>query len=171
MGIFFLHTVLYSCAGKCRWNYIGSLLFSHASVVSRNIRIALIACARLMSLRAPYFTQRVHVYEAVSYDGEPEESEEMRPKWFSVTELPLKVRMPIFFFFLFSIDCIFEGIKESTLLIGGNILTTIEASSMSVCLPHQLSRVYYCATSLALPFCSSSALRNPQLSRVEATHA
>lgn len=103
VGIFFLHTVLlYSCAGKCRWNYIGSLLFSHASVVSRNIRIALIACARLMPLRAPYFTQRVHVYEAVSYDGEPEESEEMRPKWFSVTELPLKVRMPILFCFVFN---------------------------------------------------------------------
>lgn len=36
--------------------------------------------------------QRVHVYEAVSYEGEPEESEEMRPQWFRVTELPLKVR-------------------------------------------------------------------------------
>lgn len=32
------------------------------------------------------------MYEAVSYEGEPEESEEMRPKWFGVTELPLKVR-------------------------------------------------------------------------------
>eukprot|EP00752_Nemacystus_decipiens_P008300 g7420.t1 len=35
-------------------------------------------------------TMRVHVYEAVSYQGEPEESEEMRPRWFRETELPLK---------------------------------------------------------------------------------
>ncbi|CAM9441504.1 unnamed protein product [Scytosiphon promiscuus] len=35
-------------------------------------------------------TMRVHVYEATSYDGDPEESEEMRPQWFRVTELPLK---------------------------------------------------------------------------------
>jgi len=32
------------------------------------------------------------VYEAVSYEGEPEESEEMRPRWFKVANLPLKAR-------------------------------------------------------------------------------
>lgn len=32
------------------------------------------------------------MYEATSYEGDPRESEEMRPRWFSVAELPLKVR-------------------------------------------------------------------------------
>ncbi|CAN0480344.1 unnamed protein product, partial [Ectocarpus sp. 12 AP-2014] len=32
----------------------------------------------------------VHVYEAVSFEGEPEESEEMRPRWFRIRDLPLK---------------------------------------------------------------------------------
>lgn len=32
------------------------------------------------------------MYEAVSYEGKPEESEEMRPRWFSVENLPLKAR-------------------------------------------------------------------------------
>ena len=35
--------------------------------------------------------QRVHVYEAVSYEGEPTESEEMRPRWFHEESLPIKV--------------------------------------------------------------------------------
>ncbi|CAM9578411.1 unnamed protein product, partial [Laminaria digitata] len=34
-------------------------------------------------------TMRVHVYEAVSYVGEPTESEEMRPRWFQEENLPL----------------------------------------------------------------------------------
>ncbi|CAM9829683.1 unnamed protein product [Pylaiella littoralis] len=33
---------------------------------------------------------RVHVYEAISYEGDPAESEEMRPQWFRVADLPLK---------------------------------------------------------------------------------
>lgn len=51
-------------------------------------RVVLVACP--CALRV---SQRVHVYEAVSYDGEPAESEEMRPKWFRLTELPLKARL------------------------------------------------------------------------------
>ena len=45
---------------------------------------------RLFS-RARSTVQRVHVFEAVSYEGEPKESEEMRPRWFQEENLPLKV--------------------------------------------------------------------------------
>jgi mutator protein MutT len=30
----------------------------------------------------------VHVYECVEYEGEPAETEEMRPEWFSLDEIP-----------------------------------------------------------------------------------
>lgn len=31
------------------------------------------------------------MFEAVSYEGEPAESEEMRPQWFNEAKVPLKV--------------------------------------------------------------------------------
>ncbi len=33
-------------------------------------------------------TLEVHVFKASNYDGEPQETEEMRPKWFNVSEIP-----------------------------------------------------------------------------------
>lgn len=44
-------------------------------------------CARVRRVH-----QKVFVYEATAYEGEPKESEEMQPKWFRETELPQKVR-------------------------------------------------------------------------------
>lgn len=40
------------------------------------------------------------MYEAVSYEGDPAESEEMRPQWFKEADMPLKV-MPMLFVLLF----------------------------------------------------------------------
>lgn len=40
--------------------------------------------------------QRVFVYEAVSYRGDPAESDEMRPQWFKENDLPLKVKPEAF---------------------------------------------------------------------------
>ena len=31
---------------------------------------------------------RVHVFEAVEYEGEPVETEEMTPKWYDVSDIP-----------------------------------------------------------------------------------
>jgi 8-oxo-dGTP diphosphatase len=37
----------------------------------------------------PDWSQRVHVYRALSWSGTPQESAEMRPAWFGVNTLPL----------------------------------------------------------------------------------
>lgn len=40
------------------------------------------------------WNQLVHVYVCENWDGEPAESEEMNPKWFSVSELPFEKMWP-----------------------------------------------------------------------------
>lgn len=42
----------------------------------------------------PAWDQLVHVYFSESWVGEPRESEEMSPKWFSVKEIPFKKMWP-----------------------------------------------------------------------------
>ena len=42
----------------------------------------------------------VHVYFADSWDGEPKESEEMNPKWFSINEIPFQDMWPDDIFWL-----------------------------------------------------------------------
>lgn len=42
----------------------------------------------------PAWNQKVHVYFSESWNGEPSESEEMKPQWFSVQELPLNSMWP-----------------------------------------------------------------------------
>lgn len=32
----------------------------------------------------------VHIFKATNWQGEPQETEEMRPKWFNITEIPYK---------------------------------------------------------------------------------
>ncbi|MCH7604386.1 8-oxo-dGTP diphosphatase [Patescibacteria group bacterium] len=36
----------------------------------------------------------VHIYKAEEFEGEPVESEEMRPKWFSVDDIPFNTMWP-----------------------------------------------------------------------------
>lgn len=36
----------------------------------------------------------VHVFRAITYHGEPAESDEMRPQWFSVSEIPFDTMWP-----------------------------------------------------------------------------
>lgn len=42
----------------------------------------------------PAFNQKVHVYFSEIWDGEPAESEEMRPQWFSAADLPYASMWP-----------------------------------------------------------------------------
>ncbi len=42
----------------------------------------------------PAWDQKVHVYFCEVWDGEPSESEEMKPQWFSAQELPLGQMWP-----------------------------------------------------------------------------
>lgn len=48
----------------------------------------------------PAWDQMVHVYFAESWDGEPKESEEMNPKWFSLDEIPFQDMWPDDIFWL-----------------------------------------------------------------------
>lgn len=54
--------------------------------------MCVLASAAWLCFSRLYTLQRVHVYEAVTYEGTPTESEEMRPQWFNVADLPFKVR-------------------------------------------------------------------------------
>ncbi len=48
----------------------------------------------------PIWNQMVHVYFSEKWDGEPKESEEMSPKWFSINEIPFKNMWPDDIFWL-----------------------------------------------------------------------
>lgn len=48
----------------------------------------------------PAWNQVVHVYFTESWDGEPKESEEMNPKWFSLKEIPFQEMWPDDIFWL-----------------------------------------------------------------------
>lgn len=48
----------------------------------------------------PAWDQMVHVYLVEEWDGEPTESEEMNPKWFSVKDIPFKNMWPDDIFWL-----------------------------------------------------------------------
>lgn len=48
----------------------------------------------------PAFDQLVHVYFVEKWEGEPEESEEMRPKWFPVDSIPFADMWPDDIFWL-----------------------------------------------------------------------
>ena len=74
------------------------------------------------------FNQEAHVFTADSWEGEPMESEEMKPKWFSVKDIPLDGMWPddrywlkealhgnyISASFLFDLD---GNVKESRLMV------------------------------------------------------
>ncbi len=48
----------------------------------------------------PAWNQMVHVYFAEKWDGEPKESEEMSPRWFSIHEIPFEEMWPDDIFWL-----------------------------------------------------------------------
>lgn len=48
----------------------------------------------------PAWDQMVHVYFAESWDGEPKESDEMNPKWFSLNDIPFQDMWPDDIFWL-----------------------------------------------------------------------
>jgi 8-oxo-dGTP pyrophosphatase MutT (NUDIX family) len=48
----------------------------------------------------PKFDQLVHVYFALTWDGEPSESEEMNPEWYKVADIPYAQMWPDDIFWL-----------------------------------------------------------------------
>ena len=54
---------------------------------------------------------QVHIFKANNFEGEPQESEEMKPQWFNVSEIPYKEMWPddIHWIPLFLADKKFRG--------------------------------------------------------------
>ena len=92
--------------GVNRWNGVGGKLKIGESIIEaakretkEEIGVFLDDVKKMAELsfyfpHNPAWNQMVHVYFAESWQGEVEETEEMRPKWFSINELPYKEMWP-----------------------------------------------------------------------------
>ena len=92
--------------GVNRWNGVGGKLKIGESIIEaakretkEEIGVFLDDVKKMAELsfyfpHNPAWNQMAHVYFAESWQGEVEETEEMRPKWFSINELPYKEMWP-----------------------------------------------------------------------------
>lgn len=93
--------------GKDRWNGTGGKVKENDETIEESARretkeeigvlIKGLEKVAVLSFRFPHnsdFNQMVHVYFSGSWEGEPEESEEMAPKWFSSDEVPYEEMWP-----------------------------------------------------------------------------
>ena len=92
--------------GMGRWNGAGGKVEQGETVedaaireVQEEIGVALSKIEKVAELaftfpHNPKFDQLVHVYLAEAWEGEPSESEEMRPVWFDATAVPYKEMWP-----------------------------------------------------------------------------
>lgn len=88
--------------GVNRWNGYGGKLNENESVLDAVIRetqeeimvipinLYKVAEITFSFLDKPDWNQFCHVYFCNQWDGQPTETEEMNPKWFSVPEIPFK---------------------------------------------------------------------------------
>ncbi len=88
--------------GEGKWNGVGGKVESGETLTQAAVRetheeIGVLLTEGDLELRAridfsfegkPELSQRVHVFFCEVWQGTPEESEEMRPQWFSLDELP-----------------------------------------------------------------------------------
>ena len=94
--------------GKGRWNGVGGKVKENETIVEAVFREAneeigvdispdsLVKVAEL-EFRFPHnpdWDQLVHVYLAYEWTGEPTESEEMKPKWFTLESIPYQSMWP-----------------------------------------------------------------------------
>jgi 8-oxo-dGTP diphosphatase/8-oxo-dGTP diphosphatase/2-hydroxy-dATP diphosphatase len=92
--------------GVNRWNGVGGKLKSEESIIEaakretkEEIDVSLGDMNKVAELsfyfpHNPAWDQMAHVYFVDNWNGEPKESEEMRPKWFNINELPYKEMWP-----------------------------------------------------------------------------
>jgi mutator protein MutT len=86
--------------GKGKWNGVGGKVEQGETIEEAVVREAMeeisvnpieIEKVAVITFLFPHnkdWNQLVHVYFASSWDGEPKESDEMRPQWFSVRDIP-----------------------------------------------------------------------------------
>ena len=99
--------------GMNRWNGIGGKVDDHnetiEDVAKRETKEEVGVIVKELNKVAelsfyfphnPAWDQIVHVYFSENWDGEPRESEEMNPKWFSKDELPFQDMWPDDIFWL-----------------------------------------------------------------------
>ena len=92
--------------GAGRWNGTGGKVEPGESIESAVIREAMeelgvvaagpwkIAEFSFYFPHNPAWDQKVHVYFSETWEGDPVETEEMRPRWFKVSEIPFKEMWP-----------------------------------------------------------------------------
>jgi mutator protein MutT len=99
--------------GINRWNGVGGKVDDQNETIEDAVRreaeeeigIAVKELEKMAELsfyfpHNPSWDQLVHVYLAESWDGEPTESEEMNPEWFSISEIPFNDMWPDDIFWL-----------------------------------------------------------------------
>ena len=53
-----------------------------------------VGCIDFNFLDKPEWNQKMHVFLVKSWEGEPQESEEMRPQWFDIKDIPFDAMWP-----------------------------------------------------------------------------
>ncbi|NTW15301.1 MAG: NUDIX domain-containing protein [Candidatus Moranbacteria bacterium] len=92
--------------GTGKWNGVGGKLEPGESIEDAarreteeeiGVRVGLIRQMAQLEFRygpRPDWDQLVHVFFAEDWEGEPEESEEMRPEWYAVADIPFGSMWP-----------------------------------------------------------------------------
>ncbi|PIT93069.1 MAG: hypothetical protein COU06_01920 [Candidatus Harrisonbacteria bacterium CG10_big_fil_rev_8_21_14_0_10_38_8] len=92
--------------GMNRWNGVGGKVEKEESISNAAKREAVeeigvqitevnkVAELSFYFLHKPEWSQKVHVYFSETWNGEPIESDEMRPKWFQAQEIPFNDMWP-----------------------------------------------------------------------------
>lgn len=92
--------------GKDRWNGVGGKSEGEETILETAIREAreeievvpkemeLVAILNFYFLNNPDWSQQVVAYFSKDWEGEPKETEEMRPQWYNKNELPIDAMWP-----------------------------------------------------------------------------
>lgn len=97
--------------GAGRWNGVGGKVEKEKTEAAakreakEEINVSIKNCQKIAELafffpHSQDWNQLVHVYLAPEWEGEPAESEEMNPKWFSIDEIPFDSMWPDDIFWL-----------------------------------------------------------------------
>jgi len=108
--------------GKGRWNGFGGKVLDGETIEDATIREVKEECHievtklekfGFLEFDAPHFDKIVvvHMFCALDFSGEPQESEEMKPQWFHIDEMPLESMWPddIYWYPLFCQNKKFKG--------------------------------------------------------------